>query len=60
LLADEPTGNLDPETAADVFSHLTAIIRNTNTAALIVTHNADLAKSMDRVVTIRNGQILEA
>ena len=60
LLADEPTGNLDPETAADVFSHLTAIIRNTGTAALIVTHNTELAKKMDRVVTIRQGEILEA
>ena len=60
LLADEPTGNLDPETAADVFSHLTAIIRNTGTAALIVTHNVELAKKMDRVVTIRQGEILEA
>ena len=60
LLADEPTGNLDPETAADVFKHLTAIIRNTGTAALIVTHNTELAAKMDRVVTIRQGEILDA
>ena len=60
LLADEPTGNLDPETAADVFNHLTAIIRNTGTAALIVTHNTELAAKMDRVVTIRQGEIFEA
>jgi len=55
LLADEPTGNLDPETAGDVFRHLAAIIRKTRTAALIVTHNTELAASMDRVLTIRGG-----
>lgn len=60
LLADEPTGNLDPETAAEVFRHLTTIIRNTNTSALIVTHNIELAAKMDRVVTIRNGEISNA
>lgn len=57
LLADEPTGNLDPETAEDVFRHLRQIIKSTNTAALIVTHNTDLAKMMDRVVTIRGGEL---
>jgi lipoprotein-releasing system ATP-binding protein len=59
LLADEPTGNLDPETARDVFKHLTAIIRQTQTAALIVTHNTELAASMDRVLTIRDGVLSE-
>ncbi|MBL6603102.1 MAG: ABC transporter ATP-binding protein [Alphaproteobacteria bacterium] len=59
LLADEPTGNLDPETAADVFKHLVAVLRSTETAALIVTHNLELAKSMDRVLTIRNGELVE-
>ena len=59
LLADEPTGNLDPETARDVFKHLTAIIRQTKTAALIVTHNTELAASMDRVLTIRDGVLSE-
>lgn len=59
LLADEPTGNLDPETAADVFDHLSMIIRMTGTAALIVTHNHRLASSMDRVLTIRGGQLVE-
>jgi lipoprotein-releasing system ATP-binding protein len=59
LLADEPTGNLDPETAADVFQHLVAILRSTDTAALMVTHNMELAKSMDRVLTIRNGELVE-
>jgi len=57
LLADEPTGNLDPETARDVFDTIAAIVRATNTAALIVTHNQDLARKMDRVLTIRNGAI---
>lgn len=59
LLADEPTGNLDPDTAADVFRHLSAIIRSTGTAALIVTHNTELAQSMDRVLMIRAGQLTE-
>lgn len=58
LLADEPTGNLDPETAADVFSHLVAILRSTGTAALLVTHNMELAKSLDRVLTIRKGELV--
>jgi len=57
LLADEPTGNLDPETARDVFKHLAAIIRQTKTAALIVTHNTELAASMDRVLMIRGGTL---
>ncbi|MGU9962037.1 MAG: ABC transporter ATP-binding protein [Candidatus Puniceispirillales bacterium WSBS_2018_MAG_OTU23] len=57
LLADEPTGNLDPETADEVFRHLRQIIKSTNTAALIVTHNAELAKMMDRVAVIRGGEL---
>lgn len=57
LLADEPTGNLDPETADDVFRHLRQIIKTTKTAALIVTHNIELAKMMDKTVTIRSGEI---
>ena len=57
LLADEPTGNLDPNTASEVFKHLTAIVRTTKTAALIVTHNTELAARMDRVVTINAGEI---
>lgn len=59
LLADEPTGNLDPETAQDVFKHLTQIIRTTETAALVVTHNIELANSMDRILTIRDGELAE-
>ena len=60
LLADEPTGNLDPETAHDVFSHLTKIIRTTGTAALVVTHNIELARQMDRILTIRDGELTES
>ena len=58
LLADEPTGNLDPDTAAGVFKHLVAILRSTGTAALLVTHNMELAKSLDRVLTIRKGELV--
>ena len=60
LLADEPTGNLDPETAQDVFSHLTKIIRTTGTAALVVTHNIELARQMDRILTICDGELTES
>ena len=59
VLADEPTGNLDPETAAEVFEHLNHIVRGTDTAALIVTHNEALATTMDRRLTIRDGGIAE-
>ena len=59
LLADEPTGNLDPDTAKDVFGHLAAIIRATRTAALVVTHNQQLALNMDSVLTIENGHVVE-
>ncbi|MEA1834106.1 ABC transporter ATP-binding protein [Methylobacterium durans] len=57
LLADEPTGNLDPHTADHVFSILTALVRASGLAALIATHNLDLAARMDRRVTIRDGLI---
>jgi len=59
LLADEPTGNLDPETAAEVFGHLEKIVRGTGAAALIVTHNEALAATMDRRLTIRDGAVVE-
>ncbi len=59
LLADEPTGNLDPRTADHVFDTLMALARNTGLAALIATHNLDLAKKMDRRVTLRDGRIEE-
>jgi lipoprotein-releasing system ATP-binding protein len=57
LLADEPTGNLDVATAAVVFEELLAMVRRENLAALIATHNPDLAARMDRTVTLRDGKI---
>lgn len=57
LLADEPTGNLDPRTAEHVFAALMSLARNTGLAALIATHNLDLAKQMDRRVTLRDGRV---
>jgi len=59
LLADEPTGNLDPRTAEHVFATLMALARNTGLAALIATHNLDLADQMDRRVTLVDGRIVE-
>ena len=59
LLADEPTGNLDPQTAGHVFTTLVSIVRASGLAALIATHNMDLAGRMDRRVTIRDRLIVE-
>ena len=59
LLADEPTGNLDPATATDVFGYLKQIIYASNTAALIVTHNMKLAANMDEMLEMRNGSIVK-
>ena len=59
LLADEPTGNLDPETAGYVFEALEALVRQSGLAALIATHNYELAGLMDRRVTIENGKVVE-
>ncbi|CAN7246694.1 ABC transporter ATP-binding protein [Rhizobium rhizogenes] len=59
LLADEPTGNLDPETAHYVFDALEALVRQSGLAALIATHNHDLAARMDRRVTINDGKVVE-
>lgn len=59
LLADEPTGNLDPRTAEHVFATLMSLAKNTGLAALIATHNLDLADQMDRRVTIIDGRIVE-
>ena len=56
ILADEPTGNLDVATSAIVFDELLAIVRTHGTAALIATHNPDLAARMDRTVTLREGK----
>ena len=58
LLADEPTGNLDPETAAIVFQALQKLVHGTQTAALIVTHNEKLASQMDRVLRIEKGKLI--
>jgi lipoprotein-releasing system ATP-binding protein len=58
LMADEPTGNLDPQTAGHVFATLTAIVRASGLSALVATHNLDLAARMDRRVTIRNGLVV--
>jgi lipoprotein-releasing system ATP-binding protein len=60
LLADEPTGNLDPETAARVFAVLRALVQQTRVAALIATHNLELAASMDRVLRLEQGRVLGA
>lgn len=58
LLADEPTGNLDPETSDRVFSALMELVRETGLAALIATHNLELAGRMDRVVRLEAGQVV--
>ena len=57
LLADEPTGNLDPHTSTAVFDNLYDLVRRTGVAALIATHNLELAKHMDRVFTLRDGHL---
>jgi lipoprotein-releasing system ATP-binding protein len=59
LLADEPTGNLDPGTSEAVFAILTGLVKASGLAALIATHNLDLAARMDRRVTLREGKIVE-
>ncbi len=59
LLADEPTGNLDPHTSEYVFQELLALIRHHGVAALIATHNMDLARRMDRVLKMQDGQLIE-
>ena len=58
LLADEPTGNLDVATAEAVFAELLAIVRDHGLAALIATHNPELAARMDRTVTLRDGRLI--
>lgn len=58
LLADEPTGNLDPTTSAQVFSGLLSLVKDTGVAALIATHNMDLAKHMDRVLMLKDGVLV--
>lgn len=58
LLADEPTGNLDPHTAEGVFDSLMALSRSHGLAALVATHNPDLAKRMDKTVRLEDGQLV--
>ena len=58
LLADEPTGNLDPVTASYVFDALAALVKQSGLAALIATHNHELASRMDRRVTLRDGKVV--
>jgi len=59
LLADEPTGNLDPKTAQSVFDTLQQVVRRTGLAALVATHNMDIAAQMDRKITLVDGLVRE-
>ena len=59
LLADEPTGNLDPRTSERVFAALVELIHRTGVAALIATHNHDLAARMDRTLRLADGHLVE-
>jgi lipoprotein-releasing system ATP-binding protein len=60
LLADEPTGNLDPHTADEVFDVLMRLARGAGLTALIATHNPQLASRMDRIITLHEGYIVES
>ncbi|MEA2931001.1 MAG: lipoprotein-releasing system ATP-binding protein [Hyphomicrobiales bacterium] len=59
LLADEPTGNLDPRTASHVFGALSQLVRASGLAAVVATHNMELARRMDRRVTLEEGRVVE-
>jgi lipoprotein-releasing system ATP-binding protein len=59
LLADEPTGNLDPRTSDHVFSALTKLVQASGLAVLVATHNMDIAARMDRRVTLKDGLVVE-
>lgn len=59
ILADEPTGNLDPKTSELVFHELIGLFRHEGVAAIIATHNLDLARRMDRVVVLEHGLLVE-
>jgi lipoprotein-releasing system ATP-binding protein len=59
ILADEPTGNLDPHTAEHVFDALIQLIHTTGVAALIATHNLELAGRMDRILRMEDGHLVE-
>lgn len=58
LLADEPTGNLDPKTSAEVFEILIELVRDAGIGALIATHNMDLAEQMDRILELKDGRLV--
>ncbi len=60
LLADEPTGNLDLGTSSTVFRMMVGLVRDTGLSALIATHNPELARQMDRAVTLADGKLVEA
>lgn len=60
LLTDEPTGNLDHQTAGNVFKQLTHLVHGTGIAALVATHNLELASQMDRILTLEEGKIVES
>jgi lipoprotein-releasing system ATP-binding protein len=60
LLADEPTGNLDPRTSGGVFDALLALVRNEGVAALVATHNYELAGRMDRTLVLDQGKLSAA
>ena len=60
LLADEPTGNLDPANSSAVFDELRALVAARKVAALVATHNVDMAERMDRVLTLRDGKVVAA
>jgi lipoprotein-releasing system ATP-binding protein len=59
LLGDEPTGNLDQHTADDVTAVLLDLVRRTKLSALIATHNLDLARRMDRILTLEDGRVVQ-
>ena len=59
LLADEPTGNLDPQTSEQVFGALTQLVRASGLAMICATHNMDIAARMDRRVTLKDGAVVE-
>lgn len=59
LLADEPTGNLDPQTSDYVFQIFSLLVRQAGICAIVATHNYNLAKKMDKIITLKDGKIVE-
>jgi len=60
LLADEPTGNLDPDTSEAVIASLHHLVRSTGVAAVIATHNFSMVKHMDKVMVLKHGKLEQA